>query len=482
MALQIGSCPKGRCIRCRCSPGACWTSATSPRATTTSSASGKASSSRSWPIGSSELGVPILRGRDVVGFAQDDAGVDVELSDGASLRAGYLVGCDGGRSLIRKTAGIDFAGVDASTKLDDRGGRDGRGTRIRQLREGGGIGRAAGRDGSSGSCWPRTHSNSGQEPTLKDLSEALDRRRRDRLRSAQPELDLPVHRHVPAGRVVPQRARAPGRRRRPRASPHGGQGLNTGVQDAVNLGWKLAQVVNRTSPESLLDTYHAERHPVGARVLHNTMAQVALSTPDDRHQALRDTMAELLSMDEPRKHIAGMHSGLDIHYDLGEGHPLLGRRMPDLDLVTARPNARIRLASRCSARPPRLRRRRQPRQLAVVGSSVGDRRRPCRRMGAAGPRPGAFTHRGAGQTRRACRLGRRRHGRRTPRRTDQVGRTALTSPSSVTVSWRQNGVGPNTVVSRRAARDRDLGTTDPCACVPRLRCPGLRCRQEEQRP
>jgi hypothetical protein len=117
--------------------------------------------------------------------------------------------------------------------------------------------------------------------------------------------------------------------------PHGGQGLNTGVQDAVNLGWKLAQVVNGTSPESLLDTYHAERHPVGARVLQNTMAQVALSGPDDRHQALRDTMADLLSMDEPRRRIAAMLSGLDIHYDLGEGDPLLGRRMPDLDLDTA---------------------------------------------------------------------------------------------------------------------------------------------------
>ena len=117
--------------------------------------------------------------------------------------------------------------------------------------------------------------------------------------------------------------------------PQGGQGLNTGVQDAVNLGWKLAQVVNKTSPESLLDTYHAERHPVGARVLHNTMAQVALSRTDERSRALRDTMLELLSMDEPRKRIAAMISGLDIHYDLGEGHPLLGRRMPDLDLQTA---------------------------------------------------------------------------------------------------------------------------------------------------
>jgi hypothetical protein len=117
--------------------------------------------------------------------------------------------------------------------------------------------------------------------------------------------------------------------------PQGGQGMGTGVQDAVNLGWKLAQVVSETSPESLLDTYHSERHPVAARVLHNTMAQVALSSPGDRHQALRDTMTELLSMDEPRKRIAGMVTALDIQYDLGEGHPLLGRRMPDLDLHTA---------------------------------------------------------------------------------------------------------------------------------------------------
>jgi 3-(3-hydroxy-phenyl)propionate hydroxylase len=107
------------------------------------------------------------------------------------------------------------------------------------------------------------------------------------------------------------------------------------VQDAVNVGWKLAQVVNGTSPESLLDTYHAERRPVAARVLQNTMAQTALLRSDARVDALRDTMSELLSMDEPRKRFGAMMSGLDIHYDLGEGHPLLGRRMPDLDLVTA---------------------------------------------------------------------------------------------------------------------------------------------------
>jgi len=113
------------------------------------------------------------------------------------------------------------------------------------------------------------------------------------------------------------------------------------VQDAVNLGWKLAQVVKRISPESLLDTYHAERHPVAARVLRNTMAQVALLRTDDRTDALRDVVSEILKMDEPRKRFAARMSGLDIHYDLGEGHPLLGRRMPDLDLVTANGPLRV---------------------------------------------------------------------------------------------------------------------------------------------
>jgi 3-(3-hydroxy-phenyl)propionate hydroxylase len=117
-------------------------------------------------------------------------------------------------------------------------------------------------------------------------------------------------------------------------SPIGGMGLSTGVQDAVNLGWKLAQVIKGISPDSLLDTYHAERHPVGARVLKTTMAQVALHREDDRTLALRDVVGVLLRMEEPRKHIAGMMSGLDIRYELGAGHPLLGRRMPDLDIIT----------------------------------------------------------------------------------------------------------------------------------------------------
>jgi 3-(3-hydroxy-phenyl)propionate hydroxylase len=123
--------------------------------------------------------------------------------------------------------------------------------------------------------------------------------------------------------------------------PFGGQGLNIGVQDAVNLGWKLAQVVKRISPESLLDTYHQERHPIAARVLRNTMAQMALRRSDERTKALGEYFSQFLSMDEPRRHLAAEVSGLDVHYDLSEGHPLLGRRMPDLDLITANGPRRV---------------------------------------------------------------------------------------------------------------------------------------------
>jgi hypothetical protein len=123
--------------------------------------------------------------------------------------------------------------------------------------------------------------------------------------------------------------------------PAGGQGLSLGVQDAVNLGWKLAQVVKGISPDNLLDTYHAERHPVAARALEYTMAQATLQRRDDRTKALVDVVSELASMDEPRKRLAGRASGLDIHYDLGDGHPLLGRRMPDLDLITPDGPARV---------------------------------------------------------------------------------------------------------------------------------------------
>ena len=193
-------------------------------------------------------------------------------------------------------------------------------------------------------------------------------------------------------------------------SPMGGQGLNLGVQDAVNLGWKLAQVVHGTSPESLLETYHAERHPVGARVLRNTMALTALERGDDRIEALREMMSELLQMDEPRKQYVAMMSGLDIHYDFGEGHPLLGRRMPDLDLVTADGPRRV-FTLLHEARPVLLNLG-EPGAFDITsmgGSGSADRRaiRGC--VGAPGARRGRCSHCRVDSARRIRRVGRRRH-------------------------------------------------------------------------
>src|SRR5215218_6712097 len=290
-----------------------------------------------------ELAVPTYRGREVTGFAQDDTGVDVELSDGQSLRADYLVGCDGGGSLIRKAAGIEFPGWDPTTSNlfaevemaeEPEWGlrRDALGIHSLIRSEDGGAVRV---------LVTEQHVGRTGEPTLRDLSEEL---------IAVYGTDFGLHSPTWISRFTDM-ARQAASYRKGRVLlagdaahvhyPTGGQGLNIGVQDAVNLGWKLAQVVRKTSPESLLDTYHAERHPVAAIVLRNTMAQVALLRTDDRTNALREIMSELLGMDEPRKRVAAMMSGLDIHYNTGEGHPLLGRRMPDLDLVTANGPARV---------------------------------------------------------------------------------------------------------------------------------------------
>ena len=300
-----------------------------------------------------ELAVTFYRGREVTGFAQDDSGVDIDVSDGQRLRAKYLVGCDGGRSLIRKTAGIDFPGWDPTTSalLAEVEMTEEPETGIRRTPSGThAIGKVEyeikdgkvvyGKGGKVGVML--TEANVGtSEPTLRDISEGL---------IAVYGTDYGVHSPTYISRFTDTTRQAATYRDKRILlagdaahvhSPVGGQGLNMSVQDAVNLGWKLAQVVKGISPDSLLDTYHAERHPIAARVLRGTMAQVALMRPDDRIEAVRDTVAELLSMDEPRKRFAAWLVGLDIHYDLGPGHPLLGRRMPDLDLAT--PNGSLRV-------------------------------------------------------------------------------------------------------------------------------------------
>jgi len=301
-----------------------------------------------------ELAVPIYRGREVTGFAQDETGVDVQLSDGQSLRAEYLVGCDGGRSVVRKAAGIEFPGWDPTVSSliaevemaeepelgirHDAIGIHGIGKVEYEIRDGEVVYKAG---GTVRVMVTEQRVGPTSEPTLRDLSDAL---------ILVYGTDYGVHSPTSISRFTDMtRQAATYRDRRVLLAgdaahvhaPDGGQGLNTGVQDAVNLGWKLAQVVKRTSPESLLDTYHAERHPVAARVLRNTMAAVALRRSDERTKALRDTVAELLTMDEPRKRLAAELTGLGIHYDLGEGHPLLGRRMPDLDVITTNGSLRV---------------------------------------------------------------------------------------------------------------------------------------------
>jgi 2-polyprenyl-6-methoxyphenol hydroxylase-like FAD-dependent oxidoreductase len=294
-----------------------------------------------------ELPVRIYYGCEVTGFAQDDTGVDIERSDGQSLRAQYLVGCDGGRSVIRQAADIEFPGWDPTksnliaevemTEEPDLGirhdalGVHALGRLEYEIRDG----KVVYKDGGPVRVM-LTEQQLGPscEPTMRDLSAAL---------LTVYGTDFGVHSPTWISRFTDMTRQAAayraGRVLLAGDSAHvhypvGGQGLSLGVQDAVNLGWKLAQVVDGTSPENLLDTYQGERHPVAARALQHTMAQTALQRRDERSKALVDVVSELASMDEPRKQLAGIISGLDIHYDLGEGHPLLGRRMPDLDLLT----------------------------------------------------------------------------------------------------------------------------------------------------
>ena len=284
-----------------------------------------------------ELAVPVLHGRNVTGFTQDPEGVDVEVASGERLRARYLVGCDGGRSLVRKAAGIQFPGwgptrsnLIAEVELTEEPPPG-----IRQDETGvHAVSRMDDGDTFRVVVTER-EITSDPEPTLADLSGAL---------VAVFGTDFGVHSPTWLSRFTDTtRQAAAYRDGRVLVAgdaahvhyPAGGQGLSLGVQDAVNLGWRLALVVDGAAPDTLLDSYEHERHPVTARTLRHTMALAALQRRDDRMAALVDEVSVLAAMDEPRRRLAGLASGLDIRYDLGEGHPLLGRRMPDLDLATA---------------------------------------------------------------------------------------------------------------------------------------------------
>lgn len=282
-----------------------------------------------------ELGLETDYGCEVSGIAQEDAGVDITLSDGRSLRAQYLVGCDGGRSLVRRLAGIDFPGweatvssliaeVEVSEKTPVAVRQDATGVHGLHVM---GDGRTVRIVTTEREVGPPT------DPTLDDLKGALVRVFGTDFGAHNPTWisrftnatrQAAAYR---AGRVLLAGDAAHVH------SPAGGQGLTLGFQDAVNLGWKLAQVVQGRSPDSLLDSYHAERHPAAYRALRYTMAQTATMRPDEHADALRETVSEIARMQEPQRWLGGLISGLDTHYDFGDGHPQLGRRMPDLDLV-----------------------------------------------------------------------------------------------------------------------------------------------------
>ncbi|MEU9108283.1 rifampin monooxygenase [Streptomyces xanthophaeus] len=291
-----------------------------------------------------EVGVEIRRGCEVVGLSQDEEGVGVELADGTDLRARYLVGCDGGRSAVRKLIGVGFPGEPATvetllgemamTEAPERIAAIGEEVRKNQLR----FGATPLGDGvyrvvvpADGVSEDRT-----KEPTLEEFQQQL---------RAFAGTDFGAH----SPRWLSRFGDATRQAERYRVGrvllagdaahihpPTGGQGLNLGVQDAFNLGWKLAAAVDGWAPEGLLDSYHAERHPVGATVLNNTRAQITLLGSDPGATALRELFSKLMDFEEVNRYVTGMITAVEVRYDFGEGHELLGRRMRDLGLKQGR--------------------------------------------------------------------------------------------------------------------------------------------------
>jgi 3-(3-hydroxy-phenyl)propionate hydroxylase len=286
------------------------------------------------------LGVTIRRGAEVTGLHQDDDGVTVTLADGGQVAGRYLVGCDGGRSAVRRLAGIGYSGTDATltSLLGDVELAEPPGQQIFQHRSDRGDYSVLGFEAG----WYRvTTTQTGVRP--QDGPVTLDQLRASLIEIAGTDFGLHSPRWLSRYGDAAQQA---DRYRQGRVLlagdaahihyPAGGQGLNTGVQDAVNLGWKLAAVLRGDADQTLLDTYHDERHPIGARVLDNTRAQVALGRYDAQTEALRVTMAGLIAQPAVNDQLAGMVTALDVAYPLGGGHPLVGRRLPDVDLPDGR--------------------------------------------------------------------------------------------------------------------------------------------------
>lgn len=304
-----------------------------------------------------ELGAEIRRGCEVVGLSQDEDGVTAELADGGApadegvaggggthLRARYLVGCDGGRSTVRRTLGVGFPGEPArvETLLGDMGVTEDAATvaavveqvRTTQPR----FGAVPLGDGLYRIVVPAdgVAEDRATAPTLEEFKKQL---------RAFAGTDFGVH----SPRWLSRFGDATRQAERYRVGrvllagdaahihpPTGGQGLNLGVQDAFNLGWKLAAAVSGWAPEGLLDSYHAERHPVGARVLDNTRAQMTLLGTDPGATALRELFSKLMDFEEVNRYVTGMITAVAVRYDFGEGHDLLGRRMRDVKLKRGR--------------------------------------------------------------------------------------------------------------------------------------------------
>ncbi|GAA2787067.1 rifampin monooxygenase [Saccharopolyspora taberi] len=291
-----------------------------------------------------ELGTEIRRGCEVVDLSQDEEGVTVALADGTHLRSRYVVGCDGARSVVRKRLGVDFPGEPAKTEtlLGEMAATEDEETiaavvaeaRKTQLR----FGLHPLGDGMYRVIVPADEvaEDRAVPPTLDDF--------RRQLRSVA-GTDFGVHsprwlsrfgdatRQVERYRVGRVLLAGDAAHVHP---PTGGQGLNLGVQDAFNLGWKLAAAVAGWAPEELLDSYHAERHPVAARVLANTRAQMTLLGTDPGATALRELLSELMDFEEVNRYLTGMITAVDVRYDFGEGHELLGARLRDVQLKRGR--------------------------------------------------------------------------------------------------------------------------------------------------
>ncbi|MDX3633235.1 rifampin monooxygenase [Streptomyces europaeiscabiei] len=291
-----------------------------------------------------ELGADIRSGSELVGLSQDESGVTAELADGTRLRARHLVGCDGGRSTVRKLLGVAFPGEPATveTLLGEMEATEAPATiaavveevRKTQLR----FGLAPLGNGNYRVLVPAEGVSEDRTtpPTLDEFRQQL---------RACAGTDFGVH----SPRWLSRFGDATRQAERYRVGrvllagdaahthpPTGGQGLNLGVQDAFNLGWKLAAAINGWAPEGLLDSYHAERHPVAARVLVNTRAQITLLGSDPGPTALRELFSKLMDFEEVNRYVTGMITAVDVRYDFGEGHDLLGRRMRDVQLKRGR--------------------------------------------------------------------------------------------------------------------------------------------------